>query len=52
VFGSLRALGLKLRASALGALPVVAGWLARSTALGWTQQRRAAQLGTAAAHGD
>jgi ATP:ADP antiporter, AAA family len=51
VFDSLQVLGLKLGAIALCALPVVAGWLVLSAALGRTQERRAAQLG-AAAQGD
>jgi ATP:ADP antiporter, AAA family len=40
VFDSLQALGLKLGAIALCALPVVGGWLLLSTALGRTQERR------------
>ena len=52
VFNSLQALGLKLGAIALCALPVVAGWLALSAALGRTQERRAARLGLAAAEGE
>lgn len=51
VFDSLQALGLKLGAIALCALPVVVGWLVLSMALGRTQQRRAVRLG-AAAQGD
>jgi AAA family ATP:ADP antiporter len=51
VFDSLQVLGLKLGAIALCALPVVAGWLVLSAALGRAQERRAAQLG-AAAQGD
>lgn len=39
VYDSLQALGLKLGAIALCALPVVAGWLILSTALGRTQER-------------
>jgi ATP:ADP antiporter, AAA family len=39
VYDSLQALGLKLGAIALCALPVVAGWLILSTALGQTQER-------------
>jgi AAA family ATP:ADP antiporter len=39
VYDSLQALGLKLGAIALCALPVVAGWLLLSTALGRTQER-------------
>jgi ATP:ADP antiporter, AAA family len=45
VFDSLQALGLKLGAIALCALPVVAGWAVLSAALGRTQERRAARLG-------
>ncbi len=52
VFDSLQALGLKLGAIALCALPVVAGWLVLSAALGRTQERRAARLSAAAALGD
>ena len=44
VFDSMQALGLKIGAIALCALPVVAGWLALSAALGRTQERRAARL--------
>ena len=51
VFDSLQVLGLKLGAIALCALPVVAGWVVLSAALGRTQERRAAQLG-AAVQGD
>ena len=51
VFDSLQALGLKLGAIALCALPVVSGWLVLSAALGRTQERRAAQLGGAAQGG-
>ena len=39
VYDSLQALGLKLGAIALCALPVAAGWLILSTALGRTQER-------------
>jgi len=42
VFDSLLALGLKLGAIALCALPIAAGWLVLSAALGWAQERRAA----------
>jgi AAA family ATP:ADP antiporter len=42
VFNGLQALGLKLGAIALCALPVVAGWLVLSAVLGRTQERRAA----------
>src|SRR5581483_8522169 len=44
VFDTLQALGLKLGAIALVALPVAAGWLALSTALGRAQESRAATL--------
>jgi AAA family ATP:ADP antiporter len=44
VFDSLQALGLKLGAIALCALPVVGAWLVLSTALGRTQERRAAMV--------
>src|SRR5205823_13511590 len=44
VFDSLQALGLKLPAIALCALPLAAGWLLLSWALGRTQERRAALL--------
>jgi ATP:ADP antiporter, AAA family len=44
VFDSLQALGLKLGAIALRALPVAAGWLVLSAALGRTQERRAEKL--------
>ncbi|MDR3454957.1 MAG: MFS transporter [Rhodoferax sp.] len=44
VFDSVQALGLKIGAIALCALPVVAGWLILSAALGRTQERRAARL--------
>jgi ATP:ADP antiporter, AAA family len=47
VFDSLQALGLKLGAIALCALPVAAGWLVLSMALGWSQERRAVQLAEA-----
>jgi ATP:ADP antiporter, AAA family len=51
VFDSLRALGLKLGAIALCALPVAAGWLVLSGALGQTQEQRAAKLEAAAGQG-
>ncbi len=44
VFDSVQALGLKLGAIALCALPVAAGWLVLSAALGRAQERRAARL--------
>ena len=52
VFGSLQTLGLKIGAIALCMLPVAALWLALSTALGRTQERRAARPGEAAAPGE
>ncbi len=52
VFDSLQGLGLKLGAIALCALPVAAGWLVLSAALGRTQERHAARLSAAAAQGD
>ncbi|MFZ0601873.1 MAG: MFS transporter [Roseiarcus sp.] len=42
LFGSLEALGLKIAAIALCALPVAAGWLVLSAGLGRAQERRAA----------
>jgi AAA family ATP:ADP antiporter len=51
VFDSLQFLGLKLGAVALCALPVTAGWLVLSAALGRTQERRAERLAAAAAQG-
>jgi ATP:ADP antiporter, AAA family len=51
VYDSLQGLGLKLGAIALCALPVVAGWLLLSTALGRNQERRAARLAAAAQGG-
>ncbi|MGZ5240742.1 MAG: NTP/NDP exchange transporter [Caldimonas sp.] len=44
LFDSLEAVGLKLGAIALGALPIAAGWLLLSTALGRSHERRAARL--------
>ena len=44
VFDSLQALGLKLGAIALVALPLAAGWLVLSAALGRAQERRAGQM--------
>ena len=52
VFDSLQALGLKLGAIALCALPVAAGWLVLSAALGRAQERRAAVLAAGAAKGE
>jgi len=43
MFGSLEAVGLKIGAIALCALPVAAGWLVLSAALGRSQERRAAR---------
>jgi ATP:ADP antiporter, AAA family len=43
VYDSLQALGLKLGAIAICALPVTVGWLFLSTALGRTQERLAAE---------
>jgi ATP:ADP antiporter, AAA family len=43
VYDSLQALGLKLGAIAICALPVAAGWLFLSTALGRTQERLATE---------
>ncbi|MGH6727903.1 MAG: NTP/NDP exchange transporter [Pseudolabrys sp.] len=51
VFDSLLALGLKLGAIALCALPVTAGWLLLSAALGRVQERRAAKAQAGAATG-
>ncbi len=44
MFNSVQALGLKLGAIAVCALPVVGGWLVLSRVLGRTQERRAAGL--------
>jgi AAA family ATP:ADP antiporter len=44
LFDSLQAVGLKLGAIALGALPIAAGWLLLSTALGRMHERRATRL--------
>ena len=41
VYDGLQALGLKLGAIALCAIPVMAGWVVLSTVLGRTQERRA-----------
>ena len=46
VYDSLQALGLKLGAIALCALPVAAGWLVLSTALGRTQEHLATKRDT------
>jgi ATP:ADP antiporter, AAA family len=45
VYDSLQALGLKLGAIAVCALPVAAGWIVLSTALGRTQERLATKTG-------
>ncbi len=52
VFDGMQALGLKLGAIALCALPVVAGWLVLSAALGRAQERRAAHIAPELAQGD
>jgi AAA family ATP:ADP antiporter len=49
IFDSLQALGLKLGAIALVALPLAAGWLVLSAALGRVQERRAAVMDEKAA---
>ncbi len=51
VFDSLQMLGLKLAGIARWSLPVVAGWLVLSAALGRTHERRAARQ-VALARGD
>jgi ATP:ADP antiporter, AAA family len=52
VFDSLQTLGLKLGAIALCALPVVAGWLVLSAALGRSQERRATLIPSEQMQGD
>ena len=52
VYDILQLLGLKLAGIALVALPVAAGWLALSLALGRSQENRAAQLEPAAVAGE
>jgi AAA family ATP:ADP antiporter len=52
IFDGLQALGLKIGGIALCALPVVIGWLFLSTRLGRSQERRAVELGTAAAQSE
>jgi ATP:ADP antiporter, AAA family len=52
LFDTLQVLGLKLGAIALCALPVAAGWLVLSTALGRMQERRTAPSGPLAAQAD
>ena len=49
VFDSLQAIGLKLGAIALCALPVMGGWLLLSMALGRAQERRAVRAAAAVA---
>jgi len=51
-FDSVQALGLKLGAIALCALPVAAGWLVLSTGLGRAQELRAAKLEADATKGE
>jgi AAA family ATP:ADP antiporter len=52
MFDSLQAIGLKLGAVALCAVPVAAGWLALSSALGWMHDRRAGAQAEAGASAD
>ena len=52
MFDGMQALGLKLGAIALCALPVVAGWLVLSTALGRAQEWRAARIAAELVQGD
>jgi len=52
MFDTLQALGLKLGAIALFALPVTLGWLVLSAALGRVQERRANKLGAVEAQGN
>jgi ATP:ADP antiporter, AAA family len=52
VFDSLQVLGLKLGAIALAMVPIAAGWLVLSMALGRTQENRAALAEAAAAEGE
>ena len=52
VYDSLQLLGLKLAGIALVALPVAAGWVLLSAALGRSQESRAARLALAPAPGD
>jgi AAA family ATP:ADP antiporter len=52
VFDGMQALGLKLGAIALCALPVAAGWLVLSAALGRAQERRAAHIAPESVQGD
>ena len=52
VFDSFQALGLKLGPIALVALPVAAGWLVLSAALGRFQERRATLMNAGAGQGE
>jgi AAA family ATP:ADP antiporter len=52
LFDALQALGLKIGGIALCALPVAVGWLVLSTRLGRSQERRAVEIGTAAAQSE
>jgi ATP:ADP antiporter, AAA family len=52
VFDLLQTLGLKIGGIALCALPVAIGWLALSTRLGRSQERRAIEMAAAAAQTD
>lgn len=52
VFNGFQAMGLKLGAVALCALPLAAGWLVLSAALGRTQERRARRMTALAVEGD
>ena len=52
MFDSLQAIGLKLGAIALCALPVMGGWLALSAVLGRTQERRAARRAAPSPEGE
>jgi AAA family ATP:ADP antiporter len=49
IFDSLQGIGLKLGTIALCSLPVVAGWMMLSIALGRAQEKRSAQLGVTSA---
>jgi ATP:ADP antiporter, AAA family len=52
VFDGLQALGLKISGIALCALPVAFGWVLLSARLGRTQERRAIEMGAAAAQSE
>jgi AAA family ATP:ADP antiporter len=52
VFDSLQAIGLKLGAIALCALPVAAGWWVLSIGLGRGQEKRARAMEMATARGE